>query len=55
MSRGLSVMEREMEGAHAGGVGESRPRGFRRPVRGVRTVSGKEWCRADRRLDRRSM
>lgn len=44
-----------MEGVYVGGVGESRFRGFRRFVRGVRMVFGKEWCRVDRRLDRWSM
>lgn len=36
-------------GFQAGGVCESRPRGFWRPVRDVRTVSGQQVCRGDRK------
>lgn len=43
------VVVREMEGVRARGVCEGRPRGVRRPVRDVRTASGQEVCRVDRR------
>ena len=36
-------------GFQAGGVCEGRPRGFWRPVRDVRTVSGQQVCRGDRK------
>lgn len=49
VSRGLWSEGGGDGGFQAGGVCEGRPRGFWRPVRDVRTVSGPEVCREDRK------